>query len=66
MKCPSCGEAELIHDSRDMPYTYKDQTTTIPAVTGEFCPVCGEVVLNREQGNRYSELVGVFQSQVKG
>lgn len=23
MKCPSCGAAELIHDTRDLPYTYK-------------------------------------------
>lgn len=23
MKCPVCGAAELIHDTRDLPYTYK-------------------------------------------
>jgi HTH-type transcriptional regulator/antitoxin MqsA len=33
-------------------------------VTGDFCPACGEVVLNREQGDRYSELIGQFQRQV--
>ncbi|MCD8459809.1 type II toxin-antitoxin system MqsA family antitoxin (plasmid) [Xylella taiwanensis] len=22
MKCPCCGAAELIHDTRDMPYTF--------------------------------------------
>jgi HTH-type transcriptional regulator/antitoxin MqsA len=38
MKCPVCGGAELIPDTRDLPYTYKGETTTIPAVTGEFCP----------------------------
>lgn len=64
MKCPSCGAAELINDSRDIPYTYKGETTTIPAVTGEFCSACGEVVLNQEQGNRYSELVDAFQRQI--
>ena len=64
MKCPCCGAAELIHDTRDMPYTYKGENTTIPAVTGDFCPACGEVVLNREQGNRYSEMIGLFQRQV--
>jgi HTH-type transcriptional regulator/antitoxin MqsA len=36
----------------------------IPAVTGEFCPKCEEILLDREQGDRYSELVGVFQRQV--
>jgi YgiT-type zinc finger domain-containing protein len=66
MKCPVCGAAELVHDTRDIPYTYKGETTTIPAVTGDFCPACDEVVLNREHGDRYSELVGLAQRQVKG
>ena len=64
MKCPRCGAMELIHDTRDMPYIYKGETSTIPAVTGDFCPVCGEVVLSREHGDRYSELIAVFQRQV--
>ena len=64
MKCPSCGAAKLIHDTRDMPYTYKGELTTVPAVTGDFCPACNEVVLNREHGDRYSELIGAFQKQV--
>jgi len=64
MKCPVCGATELIHDTRNVSYTYKGETTTIPAVTGEFCPACDEIVLNREHGDRYSELLGVFQRQV--
>lgn len=64
MKCPCCGAAQLIHDTRDLPYTYKGETTTIPAVTGDFCPACHEVVLSREHGDRYSEQVGLFQRQV--
>ena len=50
MKCPVCGTAELIHDTRDLPYTYKGETTIIPGVTGDFCPACDEVILNREHG----------------
>jgi len=64
MKCPCCGAAKLIHDTRDLPYTYKGETTAIPAVTGDFCPACSEVILDREQGDRYSELIGMFQRQV--
>ena len=64
MKCPVCGAAELIHDTRDIPYAYKGESTIIPAVTGEFCPACDEVVLNREHGDRYSEMIGAFQRQV--
>lgn len=64
MKCPSCGAAELIHDTRDLPYTYKSELTSIPGVTGDFCPACGEVVLDREHGDRYTEHLGQFQRQV--
>ena len=64
MKCPVCGAAELIQDTRDLPYTYKGEATIIPAVTGDVCPACDEVVLNREHGDRYSELLGAFQRQV--
>ena len=64
MKCPSCGAAKLIHDTRDILYVYKGEATTLPAVTGDYCPVCGEVVLNREHGDRYSQLLGRFQRQV--
>lgn len=64
MKCPVCGAAELIHDTRDIPYTYKGETATIAAVTGDFCPACGEIVLDREHGDRYSEEIGLFQRQV--
>ena len=64
MKCPCCGAAELIRDTRDTLYTYKGEATTIPAVTGDFCPACGEVVLDREHGDRYSELMLQFNKQV--
>ena len=64
MKCPSCGAAKLIHATRKAAYTHKGESTTIPAVSGDFCPACDEVVLDREQGDRYSELIGAFQRQV--
>lgn len=64
MKCPCCGAAKLLRETRDIPYSYKGETTTIPDVTGDFCPACDEVLLDREQGDRYSEWVGSFQRQV--
>jgi HTH-type transcriptional regulator / antitoxin MqsA len=64
MKCPSCGAADLIHDTRDVPYTYKGEIAALPAVTGDFCPACDELVLDRENGDRYSDLIGAFQRQV--
>jgi HTH-type transcriptional regulator/antitoxin MqsA len=64
MKCPSCGAAELLRETRDQPYTYKGESTSIEAVTGDYCPACGEVVLDRTEGDRFSDAVGQFQRQV--
>ena len=64
MKCPVCGGAELVHDTRDIPYTYKGESTTIPEVSGEFCPACGEAVLERKESARVSSLMLEFNKQV--
>jgi HTH-type transcriptional regulator / antitoxin MqsA len=64
MKCPECGAAELIRDTRNLAYIYKGESTTIPAVTGDFCPACDEIVLDRKHGDRYGELISAFQREV--
>jgi len=64
MKCPVCGVAELIHDTRDMPYTYKGETTVIAAVTGDFCPACAESVLDAAESNRVMREMRAFSKQV--
>lgn len=64
MQCPTCANAELVHDTRDMPYTYKGETTVIPAVTGDFCPACGEAVLDMAESARTSTLMLEFNKQV--
>lgn len=64
MKCPVCGSAELIPDTRDLPYAYKGEATTIPAVTGEFCPACGEVILESGESDRVMREMRAFARQV--
>jgi HTH-type transcriptional regulator/antitoxin MqsA len=64
MKCPSCGGAKLVHDTRDMPYTYKGETTAIPAVAGDYCPACGEAVLAAAASARVSAAMLEFNKQV--
>ena len=54
VKCPSCGAARLVRDTRDIPYICKGKTTTICAVRGDFCPACGESVLSTTQSSRVS------------
>lgn len=64
MKCPTCAIAELVHDTRDMPYTYKGEATIIPEVTGDFCPACDEAVFDEAESRRVSALMREFSKQV--
>ena len=64
MKCPSCAVAELLHDTRDMPYTYKGESTLIPAVTGDFCSACDESILNAVESRRTMNFMLDFNKQV--
>ena len=64
MKCPVSCAAELIHDARDLPYTYKGETTVIAAVTGDFCPACAESVLDAAESDRVMREIRAFSKQV--
>ena len=64
MKCPVCGAAELIHDTRDISYTYKGETTVITAVTADFCPACGESITDMAETNRVMREMREFNKQV--
>ncbi len=64
MKCPACGGAPLIQDTRDLPYTYKGEATVISAVSGEFCPACAESVLDATTSDRVMREMRAFSRQV--
>ncbi len=64
MKCPVCGAAKLIHDTRDLPYVYKGETTIIPAVTAHFCPACDESITDLAETERVMREMRAFNKQV--
>lgn len=64
MKCPFCGERELVAEVRDLPYVYKGEATSLQAVSGDFCPACDEVVLDSTESARISELMLKFNKEV--
>jgi len=64
MKCPSCGAANLVRDTRDLPYIYKGETTILPQVTGDFCPACGESVPDEAESRCTMNLMLEFNKQV--
>ncbi|SJM89429.1 type II toxin-antitoxin system MqsA family antitoxin [Crenothrix polyspora] len=49
MKCSACVMTELIHDTRNIPYSYKGDATFIPVISGDFYPACDESILATEQ-----------------
>ena len=57
MKCPICGKAKLVRDTRDVTYTYKGESTVLPDVTGDFCPACDEYVLSDAESRRTMDLL---------
>lgn len=66
MKCPVCGAAELIHDTRDVPYTYKGNLTVIPAVTADYCPVCNESITDKAESERVMDMMRIFANKIDG
>lgn len=64
MKCPVCGAAKLIHDTRDVPYAYKGETTVLAKVIGDFCPACDESILEAAESERVMEAMRSFNRQV--
>ncbi|PTS85576.1 hypothetical protein DBR00_07345 [Pseudomonas sp. HMWF032] len=64
MKCPICGAAELIHDTRDLPYSYKGETLVMAAVQGDFCPACSEAILEADESKRVFAAMQAFKNEV--
>ncbi len=64
MKCSVCGKSHLVSEIRDLPYTYKGESTVIPAVAGDFCKACGETILNSEEAARVNAMMLEFNKQV--
>lgn len=64
MKCPTCAAAKLVHDIRDVPYTYKGKSTILPLVSGDYCPACDESILDAAESRRTMNLMLKFNKQV--
>lgn len=64
MKCPACGATELVHATRNRPYTYKGESTVIPDVAGDYCPACDEAVLDSKESTRVSAAMLAFNKKV--
>ncbi|WP_258020018.1 type II toxin-antitoxin system MqsA family antitoxin [Pseudomonas sp. MAG002Y] len=59
-----CGQAELVHDTRDTPYSYKGHSTIIKDIKGEYCDACNDCILDNEDGIRLSKTMVAFKKQI--
>lgn len=64
MNCPNCERPTLVTVRRDMPYTYKGEKTVLSDVTGEWCPACGEALLDIAESARISRDMIAFNKKV--
>jgi HTH-type transcriptional regulator/antitoxin MqsA len=64
LTCPNCGVSPLTHAIREMHYTYKGLSTTIPEVVVEHCAGCKEVMFARGEDEHYGALIAAFRKQV--
>jgi HTH-type transcriptional regulator/antitoxin MqsA len=64
MNCPNCEKPTLVKVCRDMPYTYKGEKMVLSDVTGEWCPACGEALLDETEASRISRDMTAFNKKV--
>lgn len=62
--CPVCGEMAVIHAVRDLPYSYKGQSTVIAQVAADWCEACGESMTGPDETGRVMQAMAEFQREV--
>lgn len=63
--CLQCDDGtQLVHGARDLVFTYRENTGTVPAVSGWHCPVCGECEFDAGEGKRHSAAIDAFAAAV--
>ncbi len=64
-RCRQC-DTDMVLDTRGMPIAYRGETTVIPSVTGNICPVCGEVDRDTiENSHRVKREIYSFCSMIR-
>lgn len=64
MKCPVCGQADLVHETCDLPYAYKGKSITIPKVEADWCDACGESITDPGESGRVIQAMAELRKQV--
>jgi HTH-type transcriptional regulator/antitoxin MqsA len=66
MKCPACGNSEMVTKIQDETLSYSGQSLTLHLMKGDFCPACGEGIWDEESYRRYTETQTAIIRAAKG
>jgi HTH-type transcriptional regulator/antitoxin MqsA len=66
MKCPACGNPEMVTKIQDETLSYGGQSLTLHAMKGDFCPACGDGMWDGESYLRYTAAQSAIIRAVKG
>ena len=66
MKCPACGDSEMVTKTQDETLSYGGQSLTLHSMKGNFCPACGDGIWDEESYLRYTEAQSAIVRAVKG
>ena len=66
MKCPACGNSEMILKIQDETLSYGGQSLTLHTMKGDFCPECNEGIWDEDSYRRYTEAQAAIIRAVKG
>lgn len=66
MKCPACGNLEMVTKIQDETLSYAGQSLTLHSMKGDFCQSCGEGIWDEESYRRYTEAQTAIIRAAKG
>ena len=63
-ECLNCGQGNLRHAVKDVPYEYKGHATVVPKVAGWHCSYCHEVEFGSGEGKRFAEAIKRIAAEI--
>lgn len=63
--CLQCDDGTLLeYGVRDLVFSHRGSTLTVPQISGWHCPVCADCTFDDGEGKRYSAAVDAFCAEV--
>ncbi|WP_027359800.1 type II TA system antitoxin MqsA family protein [Desulforegula conservatrix] len=66
MKCPVCGNSEMITTTVNETLSFEGQSLTLHDMRGGYCASCGEGIWDEKSYHRYVEAQAALVRSVKG